>query len=196
MSAITSFSIRKIVEEQTERTKQSTDSQISESFIEESDSIITSFGPQIASSKLKIEELDHLCEKSAQLELHIAPVRALPVELLAQIFLLAIVKIYQSETLLACPSRLRSKQQIHVEGLKAWFARSAALSVDVRLLDIEGDRVRFTAKFRAAMEALQRRSLNIELRDSPKEQATSSGLGLETVSQRAERFRQLDNSST
>ncbi|KAK6992532.1 hypothetical protein R3P38DRAFT_3289497 [Favolaschia claudopus] len=85
-----------------------------------------------------------------------------------------------------------SKQQIRVEGLKAWFARSAALPVDVRLLDIEGGmsstttftnpparrrqvvvqtadtmHVRSTVKFRPAMEDLQRRSLNIELRDSP-----------------------------
>ncbi|KAK7023040.1 hypothetical protein R3P38DRAFT_3270579 [Favolaschia claudopus] len=93
MSATPSFSVREIVEEQMARTKQSTKSQI-ESFIEKSESTITPFGHQIAALKLRVEELNHLCDNRRTIvtALHflIAPIRALPVELLAQIFSWAI----------------------------------------------------------------------------------------------------------
>ncbi|KAF7330856.1 F-box domain-containing protein [Mycena venus] len=158
------FSVRAIVLEQTERTRQSSKADI-ERFIVESELKVISLESQITSepqSTALVELRDRERSTIAALRYLIAPIYSIPIELLVEIFELAIredseeVLLYIKDTFLIshvcsdwrrvahCTPRLwtghihvnpgcRDSEQVYAHGLKAWLARSAPLPVSISL---------------------------------------------------------------
>ncbi|KAJ6466278.1 hypothetical protein C8R45DRAFT_1172672 [Mycena sanguinolenta] len=148
------FSLRAIIREQTERTRHSPKADIKR-LIEQSESKITSLDSQI-NLLVKLRDQERACV--AALRHIISPVHILPVELLVEIFLLAIrddthlrdvQRISQvcadwrnlahgTPRLWTLPLSIRldykdEQAQVHVDGLKAWLARSAPLPIPVSI---------------------------------------------------------------
>ncbi|KAJ7811629.1 hypothetical protein B0H14DRAFT_1469627 [Mycena olivaceomarginata] len=156
--AATRFSI---LAEQTERVKGSSPTQIKQ-FIKESDSKIASFENEIDALASQIATLTELrereCAAGAALRFLIAPIRTIPVELLAEIFVLTIRESSHIQDAFAVShvcchwrqianntprlwtmpmkvsfSRRPQSDEDYAHGLQSWFARSAPLSVPISL---------------------------------------------------------------
>ncbi|KAF7367577.1 hypothetical protein MSAN_00820900 [Mycena sanguinolenta] len=149
-------SVCAIFVEQTERTRQSSKADI-QRFIEESEHKITSLESQI---NALVELRDRECACLDSLRYIISPIRTLPIELLVEIFSLAI----EDETHIedahrisqvcsdwrkvahATPrlwtrairvdlgsQKIDGREQLYADGLEAWLARSAPLPVSISL---------------------------------------------------------------
>ncbi|KAJ7242570.1 hypothetical protein B0H12DRAFT_1236705 [Mycena haematopus] len=154
--ASTLFSMRSIVLDQRERTMNSTKADV-ERFIEESELKITSLESQI-SALAELRDCERAC--IAALTYLISPIHTLPV-LLAEIFELSIgdytpmdvfpisqvcsdwrqvshstPRLWKDTVVCLQPSRSGKEQQIYMDGLKAWLARSAPLTIPVYLVEL------------------------------------------------------------
>ncbi|KAJ7251154.1 hypothetical protein B0H12DRAFT_1324134 [Mycena haematopus] len=139
--------------EQKERIRKSSKADV-ERFIEESEL-------KIASLESRISALVKLCDREracvAALRHLISPIHTLPVELLAEIFDLTILNSHYVQVTLVKnvahrtprlwtrpiqidlqPSRSGDRNQVYVDGLKAWLVRSAPLTVPVSLVPLYG----------------------------------------------------------
>ncbi|KAJ7863494.1 hypothetical protein B0H14DRAFT_3133978 [Mycena olivaceomarginata] len=154
------FSVLTILAEQTERTRGSSISQIKQ-FIEESDSKMASLETEIAlqAGSLEITALSELrdCERAtgAALRHLIAPIRTLPIELLAEIFDAYRVShvcghwrrvAHGTPSLWIGPLCLSleadaESEETYVDGLRAWLARSALLPVPIYFTPWHGCRI-------------------------------------------------------
>ncbi|KAJ7268133.1 hypothetical protein B0H12DRAFT_95106 [Mycena haematopus] len=162
--AATLLSMRAIVLEQKERTRKNSKADV-ERFIEESDLKITSLESQI-------NALVELCNRErayvAALRHLNSPIHTLPVELLVEIFELSICDYIRTDVfrisqvcsdwrqivhstprlwagpIQIClrPSRSGDRNQVYTDGLKAWLARSAPLTIPVSLAVDPGRRDR------------------------------------------------------
>ncbi|KAF7367561.1 hypothetical protein MSAN_00819200 [Mycena sanguinolenta] len=148
--------VRAILVEQTDRTRQSSKADI-QRFIEESEHKITSLESQI-NALIELRDREGACLDS--LRYIISPIRTLPIELLVEIFSLAI----EDETHIedahrisqvcsdwrkvahATPrlwtrairvdlgsQKIDGREQLYADGLEAWLARSAPLPVSISL---------------------------------------------------------------
>ncbi|KAF8208438.1 hypothetical protein K438DRAFT_274357 [Mycena galopus ATCC 62051] len=149
--AVPPLSIRAVLLEQTERTRQSSKSDIA-LFLEESELKITSLESQTSTPPVELLDRERACV--AALRHILASIHALPVELLAEIFELAIENLSHIKdtfrvsqvcvdwrqvahgTLHLWARRLRVNlkrdySEVYADGLKAWLARSAPLPIDI-----------------------------------------------------------------
>ncbi|KAF7357505.1 F-box domain-containing protein [Mycena sanguinolenta] len=125
----TTASVLAILLEQTDRTRQSSKAEI-ERFIEESEQKIISLESQIC-TLVALRDRERACVDS--LRHIISPIRTLPIELLIEIFLLAITDNSLRRTI---HDRIRDAHhitQLYADGLEGWLARSAPLTVPVSL---------------------------------------------------------------
>ncbi|KAF7357545.1 F-box domain-containing protein [Mycena sanguinolenta] len=155
---LTTVSVRTILVEQTERTRQSSKADI-ERFIEESELKITSLESQISALSALVELRDRERACVDALRYIISPIRALPVELLVEIFRFAIdeethvkdayrisqicsdwrkiahatLRIWTGPICIDLGCKEISGQGHYVDGLEAWLARSAPLPLPVSL---------------------------------------------------------------
>ncbi|KAF7357501.1 hypothetical protein MSAN_01346400 [Mycena sanguinolenta] len=155
------ISVRAILVEQTERTRQSSKADI-ERFIEESEQKITSLESQIR-GLVELRDRERACVDV--LRYIISPIRTLPVELLAEIFELAIddethvedtyrisqicsdwrnvahaaPRLWTRRICVDIGSRSDGRGSFYAAGLDAWLARSAPLPLPVSIKMGPGD---------------------------------------------------------
>ncbi|KAJ6501962.1 hypothetical protein C8R45DRAFT_1091873 [Mycena sanguinolenta] len=130
------FSMRAVILEQRERSKNSSRADI-ERFIEESELKLASLESQ--NSAVELRDRERACV--AALKDLIAPIRILPVELLANIFSLAIRDDQTRRGRVSTIADLRegtpdgAREQVYVEELKTFLLRSAPLTIPITLVD-------------------------------------------------------------